>query len=46
MYSTGDKPGKGHYKCTNCGEIIYLDQDTDTLPPCPKCRMSTFTKVD
>jgi DNA-directed RNA polymerase subunit RPC12/RpoP len=33
MYSTGEKPGKGYYKCTTCGEIVHLDQDSDTLPP-------------
>lgn len=46
MYRTGDKPGKGHYQCSVCGRIIYLDQDTDTLPPCPKCHAIAFTKVD
>ena len=45
MYSTGDKPGKGDYKCTYCGEIVHLDQDTDTLPPCPKCHKTTFVRV-
>jgi len=44
-YSTGQKPGKGDYKCTSCGEIVHLEKITDTLPPCPKCRMSTFTKL-
>jgi DNA-directed RNA polymerase subunit RPC12/RpoP len=45
MYSTGDKPGKGSYKCTACGEIVHLDQNTDTLPPCPKCHKTTYTKL-
>ena len=44
-YTTGQKPGKGRYKCTKCGEIIVLDQDSDTLPPCPKCHNTTFTKL-
>lgn len=45
MYSTGDKPGKGAYKCTTCGKIVHLDQDTDTLPPCPICYKTTYNRV-
>ncbi|MFR5047963.1 MAG: zinc ribbon-containing protein [Faecalispora sporosphaeroides] len=45
MYSTGEKPGKGNYQCTTCGEIVHLDDDTDTLPPCPKCNRTTYRKV-
>lgn len=44
-YKTGEKPGKGRYQCTNCDEIIRLDQDTDTLPPCPKCNNTTWRKL-
>ncbi|WP_329494537.1 zinc ribbon-containing protein [Caproiciproducens sp. CPB-2] len=44
-YSTGEKPGKGNYQCTTCGEIVHLDDDTDTLPPCPKCNHTTYRKV-
>ncbi|MFT8414319.1 zinc ribbon-containing protein [Oenococcus oeni] len=46
MYETGDKPGIGHYKCLSCGEIIYLNQNTDTLPPCPRCSGIHWTKVN
>lgn len=35
MHSTGEKPGIGTYQCVNCGTIIHLDDNTDTLPPCP-----------
>lgn len=42
MYETGEKSGKGDYTCTNCGETITLDDDTDTLPPCPKCHNTTY----
>ncbi|MCK4524583.1 hypothetical protein KAU15_06620 [candidate division WOR-3 bacterium] len=35
--STGEKPGKGTYKCTRCGQEVILDDTTDTLPPCLKC---------
>ena len=37
MSTTGEKPGKGTYTCTNCGQTVYLDQNSDRLPPCPKC---------
>lgn len=43
-YSTGEKPGKGTYVCTNCGQQVVLDDVTDTLPPCPKCNNTTYTK--
>lgn len=45
MYSTGEKPGKGIYMCTKCGQYVRLDDDTDTLPPCPKCENTTYYKV-
>ncbi|MFH1958357.1 MAG: hypothetical protein ABIJ15_07780 [bacterium] len=44
MPSTGDKPGKGDYYCTKCGQKVTLDDDTDTLPPCPKCANTEFTR--
>ena len=42
MPTTGEKPGKGTYYCTNCGQAVTLDDDTDTLPPCPKCAGTDF----
>lgn len=45
MYKTGEKPGKGHYQCTECNKVIYLNDDTDTLPPCPECNAVTYIKV-
>ena len=42
MPTTGEKPGKGTYYCTNCGQAVTLDDDTDTLPPCPKCGGTDF----
>lgn len=45
MYTTGQKPGKGTYECTYCGKCIELDDNTDTLPPCPKCTNTTFNKA-
>ncbi len=43
-YTTGEKPGAGTYICTNCDQVVVLDDDSDTLPPCPKCSGTTFTK--
>lgn len=45
MPTTGEKPGKGTYKCNNCGQLVTLDDNTDTLPPCPKCEGTEYTKV-
>lgn len=44
-YSTGEKPGKGTYICTKCGQRVVLDDNTDTLPPCPKCNGTEYTKA-
>ena len=44
-YTTGEKPGKGTYKCTKCGQLVVLDDRTDTLPPCPKCSNTSYTKL-
>jgi DNA-directed RNA polymerase subunit RPC12/RpoP len=46
MPTTGEKPGKGTYKCTNCGQLVRLDDHSDTLPPCPKCDKTNFRKVN
>lgn len=45
MHRTGEKPGKGRYRCTKCGEVIRLDDNSDTLPPCPRCDNTYWTKV-
>lgn len=45
MATTGEKPGKGKYKCKKCGQIVELDDSTDTLPPCPKCNHTEFEKL-
>ena len=44
-YKTGEKPGTGTYRCQNCYQLIRLDDDTDTLPPCPKCDGAEFVKI-
>lgn len=45
MPNTGEKPGKGQYQCVECGQIVVLDDTSDTLPPCPKCNGTTYHKV-
>jgi len=45
MPKSGQKPGKGVYECTNCGQVIVLDNKKDTLPPCPTCHKATFKPV-
>lgn len=43
MSTTGEKPGKGPYICKKCGQVVVLDDTSDTLPPCPKCSGTEFT---
>ncbi len=45
MYKTGEKPGKGNYKCCKCGFVIHLNDNADALPPCPKCKHTHWDKV-
>lgn len=45
MPTTGEKPGKGYYQCTNCDKIVRLDDSADILPPCPKCRKTNYRKL-
>jgi len=45
MPTTGEKPGAGTYGCCACGQIVTLDEDTDTLPPCPNCNGTEFDEV-
>ena len=44
MYNVGEKPGKGHYCCINCNWRVYLDQDSDRLPPCGNCGRGQNTR--
>ncbi|RLJ01090.1 MAG: hypothetical protein DRP06_00390 [Candidatus Aenigmatarchaeota archaeon] len=44
MVTTGEKPGKGTYICNNCGTEIILDDNSDTMPPCPKCNETEFNR--
>ena len=42
MSTTGEKPGIGTYTCTKCGQKVHLDDNTDTLPPCPNCHNTNY----
>lgn len=44
IHKTGEKPGQGRYRCTNCGTQVVLD-DYDKMPPCPKCNNTEFKKA-
>ncbi|HOI72321.1 MAG TPA: hypothetical protein PL055_06040 [Methanobacterium sp.] len=44
-FKCGQKPGTGRYVCTGCGEDLYLDDDSDKLPPCAKCEKCEFKQV-
>ncbi len=46
IYKCGEKPGAGRYVCANevCGEDLYLDADTDPLPPCAICEGCEFKR--
>ncbi|AZR72500.1 rubredoxin-like protein [Anoxybacter fermentans] len=45
MPTTGEKPGIGLYLCLKCYQQVRLDDDTDTLPPCPRCNHTEFIKI-
>lgn len=45
MYRTGQKPGKGTYRCTECGHLVVLKDVKTTLSTCPKCGAIIFYKV-
>ncbi len=47
-YSIGEKPGVGRYCCTaaGCDWSVYLDDASDTLPPCGKCGAGQSTTYE
>jgi len=46
MPTAGEKPGKGRYQCVKCGYVVTLADDNETLPPCPKCKATSYRKID
>ena len=36
-YKIGEKPGIGRYCCMNCNWSVYLNDNSDRLPPCGNC---------
>ena len=36
-HNIGEKPGRGRYCCANCNWSVYLDEDSDRLPPYGNC---------
>lgn len=46
MVKSGEKPGKGTYRCVRCGQLVVLDNDGEPLPPCPRCNGTVFEKVN
>ncbi|AQX55918.1 zinc ribbon-containing protein [Priestia flexa] len=45
MPSTGEKPGKGLYQCKSCGQLVRLDDNSDRLPPCPRCEKTEYRTI-
>lgn len=41
---TGEKPGRGTYRCTNCRTEVSVGE-YDKLPPCLSCSNNEFTEV-
>lgn len=44
-HQIGEKPGKGTYRCVNCGCKVELDDESDRLPPCPECSKGPYEKI-
>jgi len=45
MRMKGEKPGKGLYICTHCGQKVRIENDTESMPPCPNCQEATFRRI-
>ncbi len=45
LYKSGEKPGKGTYKCVKCAYIVVLKSDSDVLPVCPLCGLREYEKL-
>jgi hypothetical protein len=45
MYTSGEKPGKGTYKCQKCGKEITIDEDLNS-PAVRFADMRNGTRLD
>ncbi|WFN36542.1 zinc ribbon-containing protein [Methanomicrobium antiquum] len=45
IYNSGDKPGKGRYRCMKDRNRIRLERDSDILPKCPICDSRRWEKI-
>ena len=43
MATSGQKPGSGVYICNKCGKVVRVDERSESLPSCPKCKGTEFT---
>lgn len=46
MPYTGEKPGPGSYECLDCGEVMKVAEDYETLPACPYCKATEYLTTD
>jgi DNA-directed RNA polymerase subunit RPC12/RpoP len=47
LFSVGEQPGTGNYRCTNCGQFVAeLIQPKDQLPPCENCGANPAVKYE
>ena len=36
---------KGKYKCKKCGNVVKLDSFSNSLPTCPDCKSTKFSRI-
>jgi predicted RNA-binding Zn-ribbon protein involved in translation (DUF1610 family) len=44
VYRTGEIASPGTLECAACGELLHFEK-TGHIPPCPKCKGTTFRRV-
>ena len=44
MHTSGEKPGKGTYKCQKCGKEVTIEENEE-LPICPVCGHDKWDKI-
>lgn len=42
MPKAGQKPGRGHYYCKQCGEMQWIDNGKQILQECRRCNGTDF----